>query len=183
MVEYFTEAVVLDRAPRGESDELITLYTRSLGKVMAVAKSSRMPLSKLSGHLRVGLLIKTRIIKTSRFKLIDAMSENVQFNSQLLNFIKFIDQMTSLESPDPHLWQGIDFVMRNIGGQSEENYMPRVYRRFLDIFGYGAKFAKCDDCGTNKIAYFLPSDIIFLCADSLTKRGLNETEAVSLQKT
>ncbi len=179
MTEYFTEAIVLDRIPRGETDELLTLYTRSLGKITAGTKSSRAPLSKLSGHLNVGRFIRARIIRTSRFQLVDAMSENTDFNSETLGFVKFIDQMTSGEAPDPHLWQGIEFVIRN-KRQPEDDYMRKVYRRFLDILGFGPKFAKCDDCGDNKIAYFLPSDIIFLCADSLSKRGLNEKEIVCI---
>lgn len=180
MTEYFTEAIVLDRSPKGETDEALTLYTRSLGKITAATKSSRSPLSKLSGHLNVGRFIKARIIKTSHFRLVDAMSENTRFDSAILDFINFINQMTLFEAPDPHLWRGIDFVVHNNGERSAGNYMPRVYRRFLDILGYGARFAKCDDCGAGKIAYFVPSDIIFLCASSLNRRGLNEKEIIAI---
>ena len=50
---YRTEAVVLKRVDLGEADKIVTLYTPYLGKVRAVAKGVRRPLSRLGGHVEL----------------------------------------------------------------------------------------------------------------------------------
>lgn len=46
---YTTPAVVLHRINLGENDKILTLFTRERGKLSAVAKGSRKPISKLAG--------------------------------------------------------------------------------------------------------------------------------------
>ena len=49
MPVYKANALVLKRIPLGESDKIITLFTREYGKLNAVAKGSRKPTSRLAG--------------------------------------------------------------------------------------------------------------------------------------
>ena len=49
MRTYSANAIVLRRIDLGEKDRILTLYTRELGKLSAVAKGSRRPGSKLGG--------------------------------------------------------------------------------------------------------------------------------------
>ena len=49
MRTYSANAIVLGRVELGEKDRILTLYTRELGKLSAVAKGSRRPGSKLPG--------------------------------------------------------------------------------------------------------------------------------------
>lgn len=48
---YATEAIVLKRTDLGEADRILTLFTPGKGKIRAVAKGTRRPISKLAGHL------------------------------------------------------------------------------------------------------------------------------------
>lgn len=48
---YSTEAIVLKRIDLGEADRILTLFTPGKGKIHAVAKGTRRPISKLAGHL------------------------------------------------------------------------------------------------------------------------------------
>ena len=48
---YATEAIVLKRTDLGEADRILTLFTPGKGKIRAVAKGARRPISKLAGHL------------------------------------------------------------------------------------------------------------------------------------
>lgn len=43
------QAIVLRRRPLGEADKVLTLFTREMGKLSAVAKGARKPTSKLAG--------------------------------------------------------------------------------------------------------------------------------------
>src|SRR5438094_731485 len=69
---YRAEAIVLKGMDLGEADRIITLYTRSFGKVRAVAKGARRPTGRLAGHVEplahsVFQLAKGRALKTLRF--------------------------------------------------------------------------------------------------------------------
>jgi DNA repair protein RecO (recombination protein O) len=48
---YSTEAIVLKRTDLGEADRILTLFTPGKGKIRAVAKGTRRPISKMGGHL------------------------------------------------------------------------------------------------------------------------------------
>ena len=48
---YRCDAIVLARVDIGEADRVITLYAREFGKLRAVAKGARRPLSRLGPHL------------------------------------------------------------------------------------------------------------------------------------
>ena len=46
---YNADAIVLRRIDFGETDRIVTLYTRQRGKIAAIAKGARKPLSRLAG--------------------------------------------------------------------------------------------------------------------------------------
>jgi len=50
---YSAEAIVLKHADLGEADRIVTLFTPYKGKVRAVAKGTRRPISKKAGHLEL----------------------------------------------------------------------------------------------------------------------------------
>ncbi|HAV10505.1 MAG TPA: DNA repair protein RecO [Dehalococcoidia bacterium] len=50
---YQTEAIVIKRVKLGEADRILTLYTPEKGKIKAVAKGTRRPISKLGGHVEL----------------------------------------------------------------------------------------------------------------------------------
>ena len=50
---YPIEAIVLKRTDIGEADRILTLFTPNRGKMRAVAKGIRRPISKKAGHLEL----------------------------------------------------------------------------------------------------------------------------------
>ncbi len=50
---YSTEAIILKHTDLGEADRILTLLTPYKGKMRAVAKGSRRPISKKAGHLEL----------------------------------------------------------------------------------------------------------------------------------
>ncbi|MEK7362365.1 MAG: DNA repair protein RecO, partial [candidate division NC10 bacterium] len=48
-----TQAVVIGRMALGESDRLVTFYTREFGKVRGVAKAARRPRSRFGSSLEL----------------------------------------------------------------------------------------------------------------------------------
>ena len=103
MVEYFTEALVLDKEDSGDLDARIILYTEDLGKITAKAKSVKRITSKLNGHLEPLNFIQVRLVEKNGFQIVDALTiansanfkENPAVFFRLLNFIKFFKEMYS----------------------------------------------------------------------------------------
>lgn len=177
MIEHYTKSLVLHREPKGEVDEVFTLYTRDLGKIHAKAKSIRRITSKLSGHLTPGSFNKIRIIENngSGFQVIDALSDGTFKHDELHKFLDFLDKMTPEREPDDELWCYIESII-DLG-----ELRGMEYRRLLEIMGFGPKFAKCVNCGRKEIDYFMPSDVIFLCDKSFADLKINEEEVVKIK--
>ncbi len=185
MTEYYTKGLVLSRTPRRELDDTVVLYTKDLGKIVAHSKSTKKMGSKLSSHLDIGRFVKVRVIKGNNYKIVDAISEKIDISLELLKFIGFIDNMTPYELPDPHLWHGVEYISKG-SLFAEGSAMPaqKIYRRFLELLGYGAEYAKCSNCEAGnlscKVSYFHPPMLIFLCSESLKKLKINEEEVVKI---
>lgn len=180
MVEYFTKGVVLDRIPRGESDEAIVLFTKDLGKVIARVTSAKHINSKLSPHLGVGRLVRVRLIKKNSYKIVDVLSERVEMTPEVLKFLDFVAKMTPYETQDLHLWNGLEYVLEKEVLKTDPEMRERVYGRFLEIMGFGSKFAKCHDCEKGEATYFSPRDIIFLCYESISKLKISQNEVIKI---
>src|SRR3989344_2348429 len=133
MVEYYTEAIVLGRRPQGELDELVTLYTKDLGKVEAFLKSSRRLLSKLSAHLLSGNLVQVRIVEKNRLQVADVLGEKSKSDPPaILNFLSFLDQVIPWGEPDQPLWR----LLKEVISRSEFN--EETYEEVLNTLGcYG----------------------------------------------
>ena len=181
MSEYFTRGIVLSREPKNDFDESIVLYTKSLGKVRTRAVGIRRIKSKLSGHLQVGSLCSVRLTRKNSIQLIEAISLKSGLSQNLHKFLIFIDEMSPFNSPDPHLWHACEYVLDNdIFTNGSKEIQSKVYRRILDVMGFGPRFASCSDCGTDKIAYFLASDIMFLCSNYINKSPLTPYEVIEI---
>ncbi len=50
---YSIEAIILKRTDYGEADRILTLFTPTKGKMHAIAKGTRRPISKKAGHLEL----------------------------------------------------------------------------------------------------------------------------------
>ena len=50
---YSAEAIILKNSDLGEADRIVTLFTPYKGKIRAVAKGTRRPISKKAGHLEL----------------------------------------------------------------------------------------------------------------------------------
>jgi hypothetical protein len=176
MIEYYTKAFVLNRESKGEMDAWLTLYTKDLGKIKAKAKSVRKITSKLSGHLTPGKLVELRIIEINGggYQVVDALSLPGEVTPELLRFFDFIDEFVPAALPDLYLWRELELVF------GQKLPLKSAYRRFISVIGYNPEKAACDHCGSRRIAYFAPRDIMFLCSRCLVISGLKENEVIAI---
>lgn len=163
------------REPRGELDATIVLYTKDLGKILAFAKSIRKITSKLSGHLVPGKIADIRVVENngSGYQVVDALSFTSASTPEVPRLLSFIDRMSPSGVQDLQLWYEIENSLQyGITGDT--------YRKLLLIMGLGGEEIGCEKCGNLKIAYFLPLDVIFLCAECFKRLGIEEKDGFQI---
>jgi len=175
MKEYFTSGIVLDREPKEELDEIITIYTKDLGKVRAFTKSSRKITSKLSGHLAPGRLANIRLVERNKLQLVDVVSSPSSPNLQeLLPFLHFINKITPSSDTDLTLWYMIEEIVK--GG----HFSPVIYRHLVERLGYGGEGTRCHYCENHTPSFFNLLETTLLCARCRAKLDLKSDEAIFL---
>jgi len=184
MVEYFTQAIVLDKEDLNETDSLVYFYTEELGRVTARARGLKKLLSKSNAHLEPLNLVEVRFIagRNGRLQLVDALSfnyatyhtlkEKIKSSPEelfkLLKVLQFIKEMTFDFHKDLHLWHALNKV---INLKTEEKV---IYQLFLKILGFDPKYAVCGICHNNNPVRFYIKEHIFLCGNCASKGGENE---------
>ncbi|MCL4406427.1 MAG: recombination protein O N-terminal domain-containing protein [Patescibacteria group bacterium] len=99
MVEYLTEAIVLDKRPDKNLDVVLTIFSRDLGKVYGKATSSRKITSRLASHLEPGTLAKVRLARRGvgdNFRIIEALTEARRADPETARFLMFLDKMAPI---------------------------------------------------------------------------------------
>ncbi|MFH1759227.1 MAG: DNA repair protein RecO [Patescibacteria group bacterium] len=162
MLEYLTEAIVLEREDLREQDSRITFYTKELGRVSAKATSARKITSRLSSHLEPLNLINLRLVYKNNFQIVDALTLNRFTNwrqsgnlLQVLDLLDFVKNMTADGDSDYQLWALLKATL----------YSPKIdYNLILKVLGFDHKFANCQIC-CGKPNYFTVDDLSFYCDD------------------
>ncbi|MEK7574579.1 MAG: DNA repair protein RecO [Patescibacteria group bacterium] len=164
MREYLTEALVLDKNEVNETDLVVDLYTKELGRVKAKVTSGQKITSKLSPHLEPLTFSLVRLTEKNGFVVVDALTQDYlkHFRVSPVYFAKALKLLSALkgliysEEIDPKLW----FWLKKTLAKKEI-----FYNYFLKVLGYDPKLAECQKCRSRFIKYFLVEDQIFLCRD------------------
>jgi len=148
MIEYVTQAVVLEKELWREQDGVIYFFTEELGLVMARAMGVKKITSKLGGHLEPGDLVTVRLVEGKGTWVADALKERrLEVSLGVLRVVRFLAS----------LWQRDDEVFEKLlVGKSEE-------KEFLAHFGFDDKFSQCYICGYKKPDYFELKNHNFIC--------------------
>ncbi|MCC7356852.1 MAG: DNA repair protein RecO [Candidatus Doudnabacteria bacterium] len=98
-------AIVIKKQALGESDEIITFYTHELGKVRAVAKSSKLPKSKLQSQLQPMFVCQLTLAGSSSLPTIirvqaDKSFPNIQNDSDRSPFWYVVAELVLKATPD-----------------------------------------------------------------------------------
>lgn len=153
---YQTPAIVIKKTRLGEADRILTLYTPELGKIQGVAKATRRPRSKLSGHLE---LLTYSQLTLARGKNIDTIIGAQTINSFLpiksdldrvscaLYMLELVNQFTAEETPDPRLFELLVGTLERLAqGADAELLLRRFELHLLRQAGYRPELEKCVLC-------------------------------------
>ena len=132
MIEYNTQAIVLDKQTINETDAQIVLYTETLGKIELIAKGAKKITAKLNSHLEILNLIETTIVTVNNKHITSALTVDNFLNirnqelllENALKMIKFFNQVIIAAEKDEFLWQSLKHYfseLNKITAANEEN--------------------------------------------------------------
>jgi DNA repair protein RecO (recombination protein O) len=153
---YQTEAIIIKRTNLGEADRVLTLYTRDLGKIKAVAKGVRRPQSKLGGH--VELLTHSRLM-LARGRNLDIITqaqtlnhflplkEDLERTARGLYVAELVDAFTAERTEDPQLFDLMLDTLTHLAGAASADVVLRYFElHLLSQMGYRPELQYCGDC-------------------------------------
>ena len=150
------EALVLRHSDWGEADRLLTLFTRELGKVRAIAKGVRKIRSRKAGHLepftRVTLqLARGRdLLIVTQAEAVDAylpLGENLVLTGYASYVIELLDRFTYEEGENRALYSLLTDTLARLAAGDWAWLVVRYYEvRLLDILGFRPELFHCVQC-------------------------------------
>lgn len=150
------EAVVLRHNDWGEADRLLGLFTRELGKVRAIAKGVRKPLSRKAGHLEP-FTRATLLLARGRDLFIVTQAETVNAylpiwqDLLLLGYASYIvellDRFTYEEGENRAMYRLLTDTLERISTYPNPAVAVRYYEvRLLDLVGFRPQLFECAGC-------------------------------------
>ena len=181
---YKTKGIIIKRTNLGEADRILTIFTDKFGKIKAVAKGVRKPLSKLAGNLELFCLGHFLLAEGRSLDIVaGAEVEKCYFN--LRNSLKatqtafylaeIIDKMTEEKEPHPEIFDLLDNSLENLGKDQNKLLVSYFEINFLSESGFNPELYKCLSCGKKTISennYFSFSSGGLLCDKCRSVDGL-----------
>lgn len=168
------EGIVLRTSSYGETDKIVTIFSRELGKRAAMARGAKKPTSRLSSISQpftyayfliqqgrgMGSLQQGEIIDSMR-----VIREDI-FTTAYASFImELVDKLIDDESPKPHVFTILQQALEAI----TEGYDPEAISLFVEwkmlpVAGIYPVLHQCSNCGSTDGEFaFSFAQIGFLC--------------------
>jgi len=157
---YRTQGFVLKKTDRGESDQVLTVYTKDFGKLEILGKAIR----KIKSKLRSGVdlfyfseieFIQGKVQKTLTDALLVDRFRNVRKDPEKLKIInrisEDIDNLIETHEKDEKIWRFLETVLEKLDSDFfPEKSRPLLYQYFvwnlLSSLGYGIDLYNCAVC-------------------------------------
>lgn len=156
------EAIVLHHANWGEADRILSLFTKSHGKIRAIAKSVRKMQSRKAGHLEPFSHTSLMLARAHDLwivtdaETIDAFSElreDLQLMSRAAYVIELLDRFTYEEGQNWQLYQLVVDTLKRLSTKQDVFVPLRYYEmRLLDLVGFRPMLFECAKCRKEIIA-------------------------------
>ena len=153
---YRTEALTLKNMPLGESDLLVTLYCKDIGKLRAVAKGARKSTSKLVGHFEPLTINNISITKSTNLDIINQAETIEDFDHLKSNLIGmaqgvYINELLDGFAPESHSNNDLYILTHNVLKQLSsysQSRLPLMYfeLHLLRLSGLMPELYHCVEC-------------------------------------
>jgi DNA repair protein RecO (recombination protein O) len=170
MPSYTTDCIVLRRLEFSESDRILTLFSREHGKIAAIAKGARKPLSRFSGVSEVMTRAECQL---GVGKSLDILSQAEIKNSFTgirtdlvrmahgLYLVDLVDHATEDRHPNPELFDLLSTALTALKAAAKPAMLARWFEiRLLDNLGYFPDITSCVVCQRDLPGDF-PPDLVY----------------------
>jgi len=148
--------VILRHSDFGEADRLLTIFTREMGKVRALAKGVRKTRSRKAGHVEpftkanLQLARGRDLLILTQAEAIDVYA-NLREDLILLGYaayiIELLDRSTYDEEENRPLYDLITRSLTRLDRGDDPNLVTRYYElRLLDYIGFRPQLFTCTQC-------------------------------------
>lgn len=152
------EGIVIRTTDYGETNKIVTLYTRELGKVGAMARGAKKPNSRLSsitqlfthGHFLIqrgsglGSLQQGEIISSMR-----SIGEDIFLTAYASYIVELTDKCTEEKKPNPFRFELLLQTLHYMNEGYDPDIMMNIYEmKMLNVLGLYPILDQCSVCGS-----------------------------------
>jgi len=152
------EGIVIRTTNYGETNKIVTLFTREWGKVGVMARGAKKPNSRLAsitqlftyGHFLVqttsglGLLQQGETILTMR-----SIREDIFLTAYASYIVELTDKSTDDKKPNPYLFELLLQTLKYMDEGVDLDILMFIYEmKMLQVLGITAKLDGCSICGS-----------------------------------
>jgi DNA repair protein RecO (recombination protein O) len=152
-----TEGVVLRRRDYGESDRILVIFTKKLGRVSGIAKGARKPSSKISGHLELFSRSSFLISRGRNLHLItqaetldsyDHLREDLSGIGLGSYIVELVDAVTTEEGSNVKLYDLLILTLQSLDSSQDPGIIRHFFElQLLGLSGFRPEFFICVECG------------------------------------
>ncbi len=152
-------AVVIGSFDLGESDRVVTFYSREHGKVRGVAKASRRMRSRFGGALELftlGELVffdtgRSDLVRVDHFDVLEpfsAVRADLERLGQAAWVVECVGRLTAERDPHTALYGLLTRALRALAGATAPARVAVCFgARCLDVLGHRPRLDRCVECG------------------------------------
>jgi len=154
-------ALVLRAVDYGDTSQIVTFYTRELGKVAAIAKGAKRPSSRFVGVLEPLVLVELVCVRRRDSTALHTVTEvdpRDAFRGARASLsrlyaatyaIELLREMTPDEEPQPGLFDAALSALRRIASAEEDPALAVLLFevRALELTGHRPEVERCAGCG------------------------------------
>ena len=172
------EAFVIKKQTTNEYDALVTLYSKEIGRVEAVAKSIMKPTSIQSMHVGAMNLITCDLVEGKSYPIITGAQSEKTFSKlksnlsslAIANYIcESVYKMTFTYQADDELWNFLKSTFSDLNTDKEQdhNALLKFGSELLSVLGYYPNTEQCAFCSKDEVdfAAFSPELVGMICGD------------------
>lgn len=152
-----TEGVILRRRDFGETDRILTIFTRKMGRVGVIARGVRNPRSRKAGHLEPFMRSMLLIARGKNLHIL-TQAEVIDGYENLRNtlvgigygsyVVELLDAFTYEEGAHLSLYKLLTSTLQRLNRGDPPLLVLRYYdMRLLDEVGFRPELFRCVECG------------------------------------
>ncbi len=155
MRSYKATGVILKRMNLGESDRVVTVYTREHGKKRLIAKGARRPTARLTGSVELFYVVEFRLAQGKTFDLVTEANvvdsspnirQTLEKMSAAFELAELVDVTTRDDQPHQQVYDLVVEGLGLIGSVPNQLIIPAFNLKLLALLGFKPELYQCSLC-------------------------------------